>query len=107
MAISKNFLLAGVTGGLGRQIVVRQRNGKTILSAYPDISHRKLSPKQLQVNEQMREANAYARSVQYNDEARIKAQIRLDVPRNKLYTSLIREFFQLRREEEPASPGQP
>ena len=57
------------------------------------MSRRKLSPKQLRINEIMEEANYNAKAVLADDELRAKAQVRLNVKRNKLYTALIREYF--------------
>jgi hypothetical protein len=57
------------------------------------MSKRKLSPKQLRVNEIMLEANYAAKSILANEELRTAAQVRLNVTRNKLYTALIKEYF--------------
>jgi hypothetical protein len=42
----------------------------------------------------MQEANDEAQRILANEELRMAAQVRLNVTRNKLYTSLIREYFQ-------------
>lgn len=86
-------MLKKLSGHIGKELVIRQREGKTIVSKYPDMSKRKLSPKQLRVNETMEEANYYALGTIGNDELRDEAQIRLNVTRNKLYTALVKEFF--------------
>lgn len=93
MAISKNLIFKNVSGHIGKQIVFKQYGDKTVVSKYPDMSKRKLSPKQLRVNEIMEEANYEARRILANEELRTAAQVRLDVTRNKLYTSLIKEYF--------------
>lgn len=90
---TNNAIMAGVRGALGKQVVFRQRNGKVIVSAYPDMSNRKLSPKQLKVNEVMAKANNYAKAIINNEQKRQEAQLRLDLPSNKLYTALVREYF--------------
>ena len=100
MAISENILLKKVSGHIGRQLVVKQYGDKTVISNYPDMSNRKLSPKQIRVNELMEEANAAAKHILGNEELRNAAQLRLNVTRNKLYTSLIREYFQNQKENE-------
>jgi len=63
-------------------------------------SKRKLSPKQLRVNEIMEEANYEAKRIMADEEMRNLAQVRLNVTRNKLYTSLIKEYFKSMREAE-------
>lgn len=100
MAISKNQLLKGASGKFGSQIVIKQRGGKTILSAYPDMSNRKLSPKQKLVNRVMRLAHFQAQGIMNHEELRNAAQVRLNVTRNKIYTSLVREFFKAKWAEE-------
>ena len=93
MAISENLLLKKLSGHIGRQLVVKQYGDKTIVGKYPDMSNRKLSPKQIRVNQIMEEANAEAKRIMANEGLRNAAQVRLNVTRNKLYTSLIKEYF--------------
>jgi hypothetical protein len=100
MAISENPIFKSVSGQIGKQIVFKQYGNKTVVSKYPDMSKRKLSPKQLRVNEIMLEANYEAKTIMANEELRIAAQLRLNVTRNKLYTSLIKEYFKNARSAE-------
>jgi hypothetical protein len=93
MATSENILLKMMSGHLGKQLVIRQYGDKTVVSKYPDMSRRKLSAKQKQVNKTMIEANVFAKKIMTNDKLRNEAQLRLNVKRNKLYTSLIKEYF--------------
>ena len=104
MAISKSFLFKTVSGHLGKQIVFKQYGNITVVSNYPDMSKRKLSPKQIKVNEIMEDANYHAKGVIADEELRNAAQVRLNVTRNKLYTSLIKEYFKTVKEanETPA-----
>jgi hypothetical protein len=99
MAISNNLILEGTTGAIDKQIVLRRVGNKTIISAYPDMSGRKLSAKQKQVNELMKKANEAAKKIINHEEKRNAAQVRLNVPRNRLYTALIKEYFQNVREQ--------
>ncbi len=100
-----NLLLAGVSGTVRKQIVFRQRNGRTIISSYPDFSDRVLSPKQLEVNRVMAAANEYARDILYDEKKRQDAQIRLDLPRKRLYTTLVREYFKENYKKEEGKTG--
>lgn len=93
MAISENFLLNQLSGHLGKQIVFKQYGDKTVVSKYPDRSKVVLSPRQIQVNETMAEANYEAKAILADETLRNAAQVRLNVTRNKLYTALIREYF--------------
>jgi hypothetical protein len=101
MAITENFLLKKLSGHIGRQLVVKQYGDKTVISKFPDMSRRKLSPKQLAVNEKMKEANSEAKRIMASDELRNQAQVRLNVTTNKLYTSLIQEYF---KQPHPPTP---
>jgi hypothetical protein len=93
MAISNNLLLQQLSGHLGKQIVFKQYGDKTVVSKYPDMSRRKLTARQLRVNEVMEEANYEAKTIMADKELKDAAQIRLNVTTNKLYTALIREYF--------------
>ena len=94
MAISESILLKKLSGQLGKELVFKQYGDKTVVTKYPDMSKRVLSPKQLQVNERMFEANLEAKRTLADEKLRNEAQVRLNVPRNKLYTALIKEYFQ-------------
>jgi hypothetical protein len=100
MATSNNVLLKKMTGHIGKQLVVRQYGDQTVVSKYPDMSRRKLSPKQVKVNETMSKANYRARGIIANETMRNEAQLRLNVTRNKLYTALVREYFKNESEAE-------
>ena len=93
MAISNSFLLQKLSGHIGKQIVFKQYGDKTVVSKYPDMSKRVLSPKQLRVNETMAGANYKAKHIMANEELRKEALLRLNVTRNKLYTALVKEYF--------------
>ncbi|MDP4265770.1 MAG: hypothetical protein Q8941_24850 [Bacteroidota bacterium] len=93
MAISENLLLKKLSGHLGKQIVFKQYGDKTVVSKYPDMSKRKLSPKQLRIIEIMEEANDVAKGIMADEELRNAAQLRLNVTLNKLYRALIKEYF--------------
>jgi hypothetical protein len=99
MAISENLILKQLSGHLGKQIVFKQYGNKTVVSAYPDMSKRTLSPKQLKVNETMAVANYEAKRIMADEALRDEAQVRLNVPRNKLYTALIKEYFKAVRSD--------
>lgn len=93
MATSDNILLKQVRGTLGKQLVIKQYGDKTVLSAYPDMSSRKLTPKQIEANERMARANDYAQGIMYNPELKNAALLRLKVLENKLYRALIKEYM--------------
>ena len=93
MAITNNILLKQARGALGKQIVIKQYGDKTVLSAYPDMSKRKLSPKQIEANLLMKGANYYAQGIIANPERRDAALLRLKVLENKLYRAIIKDYM--------------
>ena len=99
MARSKSTILKNFSGGIGKEIIVKQYGDKTIISKYPDMSNRKLSPKQQENNMLMLEANAAALDIMEDPARRDAEQVRLNVTRNRLYTALIRDFFKKAKEE--------
>ncbi|WP_332737018.1 hypothetical protein [Flavihumibacter sp.] len=100
MAIAKSFLMKLASGRIGKDIVIKKRGDKTFLSQYPDFSKRVLTEKQLKNNERMEQANYYARGIISDEATRDAALLRLNVTRNKLYTSLVREFFKEMKDTE-------
>jgi hypothetical protein len=105
MAISENILFKKLSGHLGKQLVFKQYGDKTVVSAYPDMSKRKLSPKQLRTNAIMEAANFEAKKIMADEELRNEAQVRLNVTRNKLYTALIKEYFREIKAGEEGTAG--
>jgi hypothetical protein len=90
---TNNFVMMGLRGAFGKQVVFRQRNGKTFVSAYPDMSNRKLSEKQKKVGETMGKAAAYALDIMGDADKLKEVQFRLDLPKNKIYNALVKEYF--------------
>jgi hypothetical protein len=98
MAISENPMFKKTSGHVGKSVVFKQYGEKTVVSKYPDMSKRKLSEKQVAMNETFMGAIYTAKHILANEELRNAAQIRLNVTRNKLYSALIREYIQNERE---------
>jgi hypothetical protein len=93
-------MLIGARGAIGKQLIIKQYKDKTVLSAMPDFSRRKLSPKQITNNNRMIAANNYAQEILADEQQRNEAQIRLNVLRNKLYYALIKEYYRLEKATE-------
>lgn len=103
MAKSNSLFFEKAFGHVGRQFVFKQYGDRTLITKYPDMSKRVLSEKQLKNNRLMEEANAAAREIIGNEAQRCAAQVRLNVTSNKLYTSLIREYFANHKAKEVAA----
>ena len=99
MAISNNPLMKGVTGSINKQIVYRNYGLKTVISAYPDMSSVKRSPKQKQQNERMKKANIEVQLIMGDEQKCNAARLRLNVQRNKLHHTLMSEHLKQLRSE--------
>jgi hypothetical protein len=99
MATTRNILMRKTSGHIDRQIVFKTYGETTVISKYPDMSKVKRSPSQRRVNDLMEAANEAAKEIIANDKLRAEALVRLNVTRNKLYTSLIKEYFQLHKND--------
>jgi hypothetical protein len=98
MAVNNSFFLK-LSGQLNKELVFKQYGDKTIVSKYPDMSKRKLTPKQLRAQEIMLEANYTAKGIMADEELCKAALLRLNVTRNKLYTALVKEYFKAQKEK--------
>jgi len=93
MATSNSLFLKNLSGQLGKQVVFKQYGHKTVVSKYPDMSKRKFSPRQKQLQNTMADANYHTRTILADKQLRMEAQLRLNVTSNRLYTALIKEYF--------------
>ena len=86
-------LIQTLTATYGGKVTLRKRRGKTEVIARADMSKRKLSPKQKQMNELMLDASKEAKGILTNEEFKNAAQLRLNVTSNRLYHALVREYM--------------
>lgn len=66
MARSKNIILKGMSGAVGKQLVVKQYAYGTVVTRYPDMSGIKPSKQQKQGRSAFRDAVAYAKAILRN-----------------------------------------
>ena len=99
MAIYKSVFFK-LSGQLNKEVVFKQYGDKTVVSKYPDMSKRVLTPKQLRTQEIMERANYKAKFIMADEELSRAAQVRLNVTRNKLYTALVKEYFSMAKQNE-------
>ena len=83
MAINKNKnnLLSGFSGKIGKDFIIKQYNGNTIVSKYPDMSKVVHTKKQKKVQTKFAKAVAFAREVINNPT--LKVQWQLNMPKGK------------------------
>lgn len=92
MMVTGNPLLTGVSGKL-KNLVVKQYEGKTVITTVPDMSHRKLSPKQKEANKRMRLAIFVARGIMENPGVKQRACEMLGVTPNKVFRAIVKQFL--------------
>ncbi len=92
MIVTGNPLLMGVSGKL-KNIVVKQYKDKTVITAVPDMSGRKLSQKQKNANERMRLAIQSAKKITADPRLRQRACEMLQVPPNKVFRAIVKQFL--------------
>jgi hypothetical protein len=96
MARTKNPIWRQVSGAIAGQIVYKQYYDKTVISAMPDMSKRKLSEKQKEWNERMSDATAFAKWVCESEERKVVARIRLKLPPHKaVFQAVVKEHLNL------------
>lgn len=92
MIITGNPLLTGASGKINN-LVVKQYKGKTIVTSIPDMSRRKLSPAQKEINERMRMANTTARQHMADPRLKERACEMLQVPANQVYRAIVKQYM--------------
>jgi hemoglobin-like flavoprotein len=79
-------------GQIGKQIVVKQYGNKTVITAYPDMSHVKPSKQQKQQRKLFAAAIAYAQSI-VHDPVRKEAYAKKLKKGVRVYNAAIREYL--------------
>jgi hypothetical protein len=100
MAISNNPIMHGVRGAINKQVVFRVVNGRQIVSAYPDMDDVKRSPKQKKQSSRLTKANERIAAIKADPITRDAAQLRLNVPSNRLHHALLQEQLLLLSQED-------
>jgi predicted nucleotidyltransferase len=91
--ISKNNpLLAGASGKL-QDIVVKQYKDKIVITAVPDMSNRKLSPKQKEANHKMQIAIRAAKALTANPVQKQRACDILQVAPNEVFRAIVKHYL--------------
>jgi hypothetical protein len=88
-------LIQTLSSQFGGKVVLRTRYGKTEIMQSPNFKKRKLSEKQIEMNEMMYVASGYAKNIIADKKLKDAAQLRLNVPSNRLYHALVKEYFKM------------
>lgn len=92
MIVTGNPLFTGVSGKM-KNIIVKQYGDKTVMTAVPDMSRRKLSPKQQDANERMQMAIQCAKALTADRRLKERACELLKVPPNKVFRTIVKQFL--------------
>jgi predicted nucleotidyltransferase len=92
MIVTGNPLLEGVSGKM-KNLVVKQYEGKIVLSAVPDMSNRKLTEKQKEANQRMKSAINCAQAITENPRLKQRACELLNVAPNKVFRAIVKHFL--------------
>ena len=90
--VKDNFLLKGLQGHIGKEIVIKQYGKKTVVSKYPDMSHIKPSKAQKAQRKRFAEAVAYAQQIN-NSPALKKAYAKKVKKGQTVYLYALQEFL--------------
>lgn len=93
MAISTNPLLQGMSGKLGELVVKKYKGKNPVVTTVPDMSHRKLSPKQKEANLMMKMATNAAQAIIADSKQKQRACEMLNVPPNEVFRAIIKQYM--------------
>lgn len=99
MAKGANILTKTYSGAIGKQLVLRTRNGKTFLSKYPDMSKVKPSAEQLEYKSLFSEAVHYAQGIIRDPEKKAAYKVKKG---KSVYNTAIKDFMDQHRK--PSAP---
>ena len=91
--LPENNLLKGLRGHIGKRMVFKQCGDKTVVTAYPDIRHKKKSELRDLKRGWFKDAVAYAQKIVHNPE--LKKQYQEKMKKGKsVYHYAIQEYLQ-------------
>ena len=90
--VSKNAILKGVSGAIGKQFVIKQYASGTVISAYPDMDNVKFSELQKLKQSVFKQAVAYAQSVVRNPVKKKEFAKKLKKG-ERVYNAAIKEYL--------------
>ena len=89
---NNNILLHGITGQIGKQIVIKRYGNRTVVTAYPDMSNIKPSKTQKQKRKTFADAVAYAKAITSDPEKKALYQARVKKGRS-VYNYAMAEYL--------------
>lgn len=104
MVSRTNPFLFGFSGRAGN-MVIKNYGDKVVISTLPDMSKRKLTEKQLELNSLMRKANGVAKAMIENPRLKAEACAVLHLPSNKVYRAIVKEYIKRKGNVEDLFPS--
>jgi hypothetical protein len=102
MAVFKdNIIMTNVSGAIGKQLVFRKVNGKTLICKYPNRSHVVYTEEQIGYRTLFARASAYASSI-LKDPVKKAAYKRHG--ETSVYHSAIKDFMEAEKQKKAANP---
>lgn len=89
-----NFLLKGIRGNLGKQLVIKQYGTRMVISMYPRMPKKKNTELQQLYEDRFKDAIKYAQSIIYNWDLKKKYAARLK-PGQRVFNQAIKEYMAL------------
>ena len=92
MAIAKDIVSQGLSGGIGKELVFKRYTDKTVVTKYPNMQNVVPSAAQKIQRIKFKEAHYYAKNI--NDNLVSKAAFALKIPAGKsVYRWAVKEFM--------------
>jgi hypothetical protein len=89
---NNNMVMEGLSGQIGKSLVIKQYGTKTIVTKFPDMSHIKPSKPQQQQRSRFAQAVAYAKHI--NNDAALNKAYREKIKKGQsVYQYALQEFL--------------
>jgi hypothetical protein len=89
-----NFLLQGISGNIGKEIVIKQYKGYTVIGRFPRMPKKKPTALQQLYEERFKEAVKYAKAILANRELKQQYALKLK-PGQRVYNYAVKEYLAL------------
>jgi hypothetical protein len=91
-----NFLLQGISGNIGKEIVIKQYKGYTVIGRFPHMPKKRNTELQLLYEERFKAAVKYAQAINRNPVLKQAYASKLK-PGQRVYNYAVKEYMALAR----------
>jgi hypothetical protein len=89
-----NFLLQGIRGNIGKEIVIKQYAGNTVIGRFPRMPEKKPTALQQVYEDRFKEAVKYAKAILANRKLKQQYALKLK-PGQRVYNYAVKEYMAL------------